>query len=497
MALRIHNTFSGQKEDFVPLHDNKVLMYVCGITAYDDCHLGHARAYTAFDMIYRYLKFAGYDVTYVRNVTDVDDKIINRAGELYPGEHSPDDMKKFCREISEKYYASFVEDMNRLNLARPDKEPWATQHIGEMIKIIKGLVEKDYAYAREGDIYFRISRFQDYGKLSKRSLDEMMAGARVEEDVRKENPYDFALWKSSKANEPGWDSPWGKGRPGWHIECSAMSQKHLGMTLDIHGGGQDLIFPHHENEIAQSEAYTGKPFVKYWIHNGFITINREKMSKSLKNFKTLKELFKKYPARAIKFYLISTHYRSPLDFSDALIESSFEGLRRIENALMIAEKAIPRPFLEKKESRKDDRIMENFTQAMDDDFNSARAVGLLFESVTELLSLLPGNNSSYERIAGLRETILAIMDILGIIYEIRKARKVVFDPSRIISDEDMSVILNKEAIEDPDVEALLQKRFSLKRNKDFKNADKIRSFLLSKDIEVRDVADEIEWSWRK
>ena len=332
MALRIYNTLTGKKEDFVPLHENRVGLYVCGVTVYDLCHIGHGRSAVVFDTIYRYLRYRGYEVTYVRNFTDIDDKIIKRAN---------DEGVDF-KAIAEKYIEEFNIDMGRLGLEKPSVEPKATEHIPEMIQLISILVEKGFAYQRNGDVFFSVERFKDYGKLSKRNLDEMQAGARVEIDEKKENPLDFALWKASKPGEPSWESPWGKGRPGWHIECSVMSQKYLGETFDIHGGGKDLIFPHHENEIAQSEAATGKPFVRYWIHNGFVNINKEKMSKSLGNILTLKEIFKDWHPEVIRLFLLSHHYRSPLDYSVDSLSEAKAGLDRFYTTLNSIQKELKR-----------------------------------------------------------------------------------------------------------------------------------------------------------
>ncbi|KAF0121035.1 MAG: cysteinyl-tRNA synthetase, partial [bacterium] len=294
MTLRVYNTLTKSKEDFEPLQKGKVGMYACGVTVYDLCHIGHARSTIVFDIIFRYLRHKGYEVTYVRNFTDVDDKIINRAGS----------EKVSYQEISERYIEEFNKDMQLLGIAPPTIEPKATDHIPDMIKTIEKLIENGYAYRIEDDVFFSVSKFQGYGRLSGRTIEEMHAGARVEIDERKENPMDFALWKASKPGEPSWDSPWGKGRPGWHIECSSMSQKYLGETFDIHGGGKDLIFPHHENEIAQSEGATGKPFVKYWVHNGFVNIDKEKMSKSLGNFFTIKEILERYHPEVIRLFLL-------------------------------------------------------------------------------------------------------------------------------------------------------------------------------------------------
>ena len=314
--MKIYNTLTGKKEEFIPLVPGKAGIYACGVTVYDRCHIGHARSAIVFDVIRRYLKYKGLNVTYVRNFTDIDDKIINRSNQ----EGIPWDA------VAGKYTDEYYRDMDMLGVGRADIEPKATEYIPEMIDIVQGLIGKGYAYESDGSVYFAVDEFQGYGKLSKRDMEEMMAGARVEVDERKKNPLDFALWKKSKEGEPFWESPWGRGRPGWHIECSAMSVKHLGESFDIHGGGADLLFPHHENEIAQSEAFTGKPFAKYWVHNGFITINKEKMSKSLGNFFTIKEVLETFDPEVVRFFLLSTHYRSPIEFSD-------EQLREAESSL--------------------------------------------------------------------------------------------------------------------------------------------------------------------
>ena len=319
MGLRIYNTLTGKKEDFTPIVPGRVNIYVCGVTVYDYCHMGHARSMIVFDVIVKYLRYLGYKVTYVRNFTDIDDKIIKRAKE----------RGKNPKEIAQYFTKAFYEDMDSLGIERADIEPKATEHIPEMVSLIERIINKGYAYVVDGNVYFSVRRFKGYGGLSKRSLEEMMAGARVEVDPRKEHPLDFALWKKAKPGEPFWESPWGKGRPGWHIECSAMSMKYLGETFDIHGGGQDLIFPHHENEKAQSEAATDKPFVNYWIHHGFLTINQEKMSKSLKNFFTIREILSKFHPEAIRLFFLNHHYRSPIDFSDEKIKEATKALEKL------------------------------------------------------------------------------------------------------------------------------------------------------------------------
>jgi cysteinyl-tRNA synthetase len=389
MTLRLYNSFSGQKEGFKPLVDNQIGIYVCGITAYDDCHLGHARAAVVFDVIIRYLRHRGFKVTHVQNITDIDDKIINRAREKGVS----------CKELSEHYTGEFHRDMEALGVARPDMEPKATGHIQDIIRLIETLVSKGYAYAAEGNVFFSVEKFPGYGRLSHRSLEEMQAGARVEIDSRKRHPMDFALWKASKPGEPAWESPWGPGRPGWHIECSAMSIRYLGETFDIHGGGQDLIFPHHENEVAQSVAATGKPFVRYFVHNGFVTINGEKMSKSLGNFLTIKEILSGYHPEALRLFLLSKHYRSPLDYSEDLIREKQVSLDRIYATLgealeIAAASAIPPaagvslpPEVEAAYSRI--RYLKKlFYEAMDDDFNTAQAMGHVFDAVKGINTLL-------------------------------------------------------------------------------------------------------------
>ena len=357
-------------------------MYACGVTVYDLSHIGHARGAVAFDVIQRYFRRRGYQVTYVRNFTDVDDKIINRAKQ----------EGITAAEVARKYIDAYQEDMKRLGVGRPDIEPLATEHIKEMIEVIQRLIEKGHAYAVDGDVYFRVASFKDYGKLSKRNLEDMKAGARVEVDERKDDPLDFALWKASKPGEPAWDSPWGPGRPGWHIECTAMGFKHLGETFDIHAGGKDLIFPHHENEIAQSEASSGKKFVNYWLHNGFVNINQEKMSKSLGNFFTIRDILDKYDAEIVRLFLLSTHYRSPIDFSDANLKDARAGLDRfytmkegIKNFLAGKKPSVARPeeVVESPTKPLYDKIVnlpKAFEEAMDDDFNTALAIGLIYDA---------------------------------------------------------------------------------------------------------------------
>ncbi|MBM4331656.1 MAG: cysteine--tRNA ligase [Deltaproteobacteria bacterium] len=381
MPLRIYNSLTQKKEDFIPLKEGRVLMYVCGVTVYDRCHIGHARAAVVFDVIFRYLRYLGYEVTYVRNYTDVDDKIIKRANQEGVS----------CQEIAERYIREYEEDMQALDMERPTHEPRATENIPQIIALVENLLKKDFAYTVAGDVYFSVEKFAGYGKLSGRDIEELRAGARVEVDERKHNPLDFALWKSSKAGEPEWDSPWGRGRPGWHIECSAMSQRYLGESFDIHGGGQDLIFPHHENEIAQSEAATGKPFVRFWVHNGFVNIDREKMSKSLGNILPIRDLLKDHHPEALRLFLLSHHYRSPVDFSiknmveaRVSLDRFYYALQEIEERLAGAGEILPpkpeglkgaaRELCEKVLS-----VKGKCLEAMEDDFNTALALGYLHD----------------------------------------------------------------------------------------------------------------------
>ncbi len=388
MSLVVYNTMNRSKEEFRPRGEGKVAMYVCGPTVYNYIHVGNGRAYLVFDVIRRYLLYKGYDVLYVQNFTDVDDKIINRAR----------DESKDPADIALLYEAAFLEDMRALNVMPPDIAPRATETVPRMIEMIQGLVDKGYAYAVDGDVFFRVESFPGYGKLSGRSLDEMRAGERVEVDERKVHPMDFALWKASKPGEPAWDSPWGKGRPGWHIECSAMSLHYLGMGFDIHGGGQDLIFPHHENEIAQAEAFAGsEPFVRYWLHNGFVNIQEEKMSKSLGNIILVRDILKRYPADAVRLLALQTHYRNPIDFGPEALEEAKRAYERLENCLFALHAFLAKPSSRTAPQRTQGEVEltdsyfdfeRRFEESMDDDFNTARAIGVIFELVKELNTYL-------------------------------------------------------------------------------------------------------------
>ena len=392
--MKVFNTLSGKKEDFKPQGD-EVKMYVCGVTPYADAHLGHAMSYIIFDVIRRYLRYRGHKVKYVQNVTDIDDKIIDRANK----QGIPQ------RELAEKFTRRYFEDMRALNIEEPDVTPYATDEIPKIIEIVQGLIDKGYGYESAGSVYFRVRNVPDYGKLSRRSLDSMKAGIRVESGEEKEDPMDFVLWKASKPGEPAWDSPWGKGRPGWHIECSAMSLKYLGDSLDIHGGGQDLVFPHHENEIAQSESFTGvKPFVRHWLHNGMVQFGGEKMSKSLGNLITIKEALDKYSADAIRVFVLMSHYRSPLTYSQEILEAAEKGAERLRQSVRSDERAEVGVGVDIEAYRK------RFTDAMDDDFNTPKALATLFDLARELNRL----RDMGQGVARGQFLLISLADVLGL-----------------------------------------------------------------------------------
>jgi cysteinyl-tRNA synthetase len=464
MALKIFNTLADEKQEFVPLSPDKVRMYVCGVTVYDSAHLGHCRFLLTFDVIYRYLLFAGFDVTYVRNFTDVDDKIIKRAS----------DDRVDCSVISDRYIAEFHRDSEALGLLSPAVEPRATGHIIEIIEIIRQLEAKSLAYRVDGDVFFPVAGFAGYGKLSRKKVDELAAGARVEVDERKRSPLDFALWKASKPGEPSWDSPWGQGRPGWHVECSAMSTKYLGQPFDIHGGGRDLIFPHHENEIAQSEGAYDRPLARYWIHNGFLNINQEKMSKSLGNFFTIGEILGEFDAAALRHYFLSSHYRSPMDFSrEGLSEAAkatdriYETVERLARSRPGAAKAAP-----------DEALIRDFRQEMDDDFNTPRALALIFEEIRGLNRLLDDKKTAgvENRAAALR----AICDTLGLLREgYGEAKKQRF--------------LNRGDLKIAQIEDHIKRRDEARQRKDWREADRIREELNGRGILLEDTAEGTVW----
>lgn len=382
-TIMVHNTLNNRKEEFKTLEPGKVKMYVCGPTTYNYIHLGNARPIVVFDTIRRYLTYAGYEVTYIQNFTDVDDKIIKRAHE-----ENDDPIRLAARYIDE-----FFKDVKQLNVLPATKYPKVSEHMAEIIKLVQDIIDAGYGYELDGDVYFSVRKYDNYGKLSGRNLDDMQAGARVNVDDRKQDPMDFALWKSAKPGEPAWDSPWGKGRPGWHIECSAMSRKYLGDQFDIHGGGQDLIFPHHENEVAQTECVTGKNMANYWLHNGFITINSEKMSKSLGNFFLLRDILEKFDPQTVRFYLLSVQYRSPLDFDDEKLQVAQKGLERLKNCYLAAKNALPTAGADNAEAGESMltavRALEDaYQDAMNDDFNTALASAALFDISREINTYL-------------------------------------------------------------------------------------------------------------
>jgi len=453
--IKVHNTLSNKKEEFKPQKENFVSMYVCGVTPYDEVHLGHARAYVVFDIIKRHLLKRGYKVKHVQNFTDVDDKIIKRSLER--------NIKP--NELAQTYIDDYFAQTDKLNILKAEIYPRVTQMIPEIISFVKELIDKKFAYEVDGDVYFSVAKFKDYGKLSKKKLDDLKAGARVGICNDKIAACDFALWKKTKENEPqevSWESPWGKGRPGWHIECSVMSSNLLGDTIDIHGGGQDLIFPHHENEIAQSEAKTGKPFVKYWIHNGFVTVNKEKMSKSLNNFFTLKTIFEKYDPRVVRYYLLTQHYSSPLDFSDA-------GLETAKNTLQGMDDAYLRLLSSTKKSAKEitDKdlldLQENFLQALDDDFNSEKALSYLHELKNIILKeLFAAKPQRLEQLKTLYED---------------------------LAETSLGILLPKEQNNNDELQKLLKDRNEARKNKNWTDSDRIRNIIDEKGYKIVDNKD--------
>jgi cysteinyl-tRNA synthetase len=470
MPLRVHNTLTGTLEEFVPIAPPKVGMYVCGVTVYDRSHIGHARALVVFDVIYRYLRFSGYDVTFVRNFTDVDDKIIQRA-------HA---AGLSATQVSESNIAAFEEDMKVLGCAAPQIEPRATEHIAEMIEIIGELEAKGLAYAADGDVYFAVDKQPSYGQLSKRKLDDMMAGARIEVGEHKRHPMDFALWKASKPGEPQWDSPWGAGRPGWHIECSAMAAKYLGQPFDIHGGGNDLIFPHHENEIAQSEGAKGRQLARYWLHNGMVNFGAEKMSKSLGNVWTVVDAARQVGGEPLRLLVLGTHYRGPLDFQpDRLLESK-RPLDRLYESLARAERAQhDHPSAPDAATR--EAILAEFRAGMDDDFNTARALATLFDAMRALNRHL--DDGDWSRAAACRAAIADIAGVLGIGGQ----------PASIYLERDKVRGLEATTLSPRDIERLITERADARKAKNFQRADQIRGELKAQGVILEDSAQGTTW----
>ncbi|GAB6905505.1 cysteinyl-tRNA synthetase [Desulfosarcina cetonica] len=472
MAMRIYNTLTKSKESFEPILPGQVKIYVCGPTVYDFCHVGHARSVVVFDVVVRYFRALNYQVTYVRNFTDVDDKIIKRANEV--------GMPAI--QLADKFIDAFYHDMDALNVIHADVEPRVTAHIDDIIDIVQTLVDKKVAYVSGGDVFYSVEAFADYGKLSGRKLDDMVAGSRIEVNASKRNPYDFVLWKAAKPGEPSWPSPWGEGRPGWHIECSAMSRRFLGETFDIHGGGKDLIFPHHENEIAQSEAAHGKTFARYWMHNGFVNIDNEKMSKSLNNFLMIKDILTSYHPETVRLFLLSSHYRSPIDFSDQNLKESEKALDKIYGLV--------RRFDEEADIRGGDRdeaggsYWQAFCAAMDDDFNTAKGIGILFNLLKE------GNRLLDDKDAGTDESrkqlfsdLRRMGNILGILQQ----------PWQAFFENRTQNQLQEITVSATEIDALVTERTAARKNKDWKRADEIRDQLQALGVLLEDKADGTHW----
>ena len=454
--MKITNTLSGLKEEFIP-QGEEVKMYVCGITPQSEAHIGHAMSYINFDAIRRYLKFRGYKVKCVQNFTDIDDKIINKAAALGVS----------ISELAEKNMAEFMTDMDALNVSRMDLYPRATQEIPKIIEMVQGLVDGGFAYPAEGSVYFRVTKLENYGKLAHRTLDQMMAGARIEPGSEKENPMDFVIWKAAKPREPSWDSPWGKGRPGWHIECSAMSLKYLGDTLDIHGGGQDLIFPHHENEIAQSESFTGKkPFVKYWMHNGLLRLGEEKMSKSIGNIISIKQALSKFSVDAIRIFILGSHYRSPLTYSPEALEAAEKGAARLRQALESSTSG------GKSISLDIAGVRQRFVESMDDDFNTPQALAVLFDLTRELNRL----RDEGEDISQAQLLLKELSEVLGL--TLKGTEKASGDS-------------------EPFIQLLLDTRNGLRKAKQYQLADDIRKRLDDLGVVIEDTAGGTTWKARR
>jgi cysteinyl-tRNA synthetase len=489
-TIQIYNTMKKKKEEFVPLREGSVGMYACGVTVYDLSHIGHARALIVFDVIYRYLQYRGYEVTFVRNYTDIDDKIIKRAQE----------EGVTYKDISDRYIKEFDHDMDLLGLEKPTVSPRATDHISEMISMVEALIEKGFAYEVDGDVYFSVGSFSEYGKLSGKNIEELNSGARVEVDERKQSPLDFALWKKSKECEPFWECPWGKGRPGWHIECSAMSQKYLGTTFDIHGGGMDLIFPHHENEIAQAECATGAPFARYWIHNGFVNINQQKMSKSLKNFFSIREILETYHPEVLRLFLLSNHYRSPVDYSEQNLTEAKVGLDRfyailrdLDEIKSLDKGSAAQSLGEKRLVTELQEFPEKFTAAMDDDFNTAAALGHLYTLTRSLNALVDQKKKfpTFQIAEGTftlaREQFQMVGNIFGLFRE---------SPQAYFAKKKEKGI-ESAGIAPDEIEALIKARELARKGKDFKKADEIRKQLEEKGILLKDTPQGTEWTTKQ
>ncbi|WP_102693527.1 cysteine--tRNA ligase [Rummeliibacillus pycnus] len=463
MGIQIFNSLTREKEPFVPLEEGKVKMYVCGPTVYNYIHIGNSRPVIVYDTVRRYLTYRGYEVTYVSNFTDVDDKIIKAANEL--GEE--------VSELTERFIKAYFEDITALGCQKADAHPRVTDHMNEIIEFISVLIEKGYAYESQGDVYYRTRKFKDYGKLSHQSVDDLKIGARIEAGEKKEDALDFALWKAAKPGEIFWHSPWGDGRPGWHIECSVMVHNHFGDTIDIHAGGQDLTFPHHENEIAQSEAYTGKTFARYWMHNGYINIDNEKMSKSLGNFILVHDIIQQIDPQVLRFFMLSVHYRHPINFAQDLVEAAAAGLERIRTSYNnLQHRLNATANLGEKEQAWINAIQQerhNFEIAMDDDFNTANAIATLFSLSTEANKYLNEINTNQETLTAFIDTFNELSNVLGIELQV------------------------KEELLDEEIDALIEERQQARKNRDFKRADEIRDQLKDMNIILEDTRQGVRW----
>jgi len=465
MSLKVYNTLTREKSEFKPIEENKVRMYVCGPTVYDSAHVGHAMSAVVFDVVRRYLMYRGYEVHYVMNFTDVDDKIIDRANRL--------GVEPI--ELAEKYIEEYKQNLKDLNVLTPTEHPRATNEIDTIIGMVKRLIEEDAAYEVDGDVYFRVEEAKNYGKLSGRKLEEMNAGSRIRVDERKENPMDFAVWKAAKEGEPAWDSPWGPGRPGWHIECSAMNLEHLGEQIDIHGGGNDLIFPHHENEIAQTEAITGRPFARYWMHNGMLQLKGEKMSKSTGNLIPINEFLEDHPGDVLRLMVISSHYRSPLTFNSDVIEANERALDRLLSAKKPAlegAEAAPDEVLKNLEGQVE-KTRQGFNESMNEDFNTAGALGHIFDLV-RMINQARSEGASKEELAGARETFGELTGVLGLRLEPQEKAATSADAF---------------------IELLLDLREDLRKQKQYQLSDRIRDELAELGVVIEDTSQGSSWHW--
>lgn len=466
--MKLYNTMTRKKEEFVPLHENEVRMYCCGPTVYNYFHIGNARPFIIFDTFRRYLEYKGYKVTYVQNFTDIDDKMIQKANE----------EGITVAELAERFIEEYFKDADALGIKRASYHPRATDHIEDIIQFIEKLIEKGYAYEVDGDVYFDTTAYEDYGKLSKQNLEELEAGARIQPGEKKKNPMDFALWKAQKPGEPAWDSPWGKGRPGWHIECSVMATKYLGETIDIHAGGQDLTFPHHENEIAQTEALTGKPFARYWLHNGYINVDNRKMSKSLGNFFTVRDISREYDLEVVRLFMLSAHYRNPVNFSHELLDQAKSALERLYNAKNnldhLLRQTQDRELTQQEHKLYDemDGYIKKFEEAMEDDINTADAVAVIFDLVRDANTHLNGE-SSKKLVEKVYDVFNTLTNILGIVQK------------------------KQEMTLDEEIEALIEKRQQARAAKDWATADKIRDDLRKRGIILEDTPTGVRWTIEK